>query len=212
LIPSNVEILGSQCFSNCKSLSSISFESNSHLTRIESEAFHQSSLQSIIIPRNVENLALKCFSNCKSLSSISFESNSQLTLSVGLKVIPEEAFSFSSLISIVIPATIRIVEKRAFYCCDSLTEVLWAGESEVEVIEEEAFENTQLNQLELPGSLEYIGARMCPARTELLLTKDSANRRFKKWKVSFLQNRNHVMGTRRRNEDESESEKRCAVM
>jgi hypothetical protein len=35
LIPSNVEILGSKCFSYCKSLSSITFESNSRLTRIE---------------------------------------------------------------------------------------------------------------------------------------------------------------------------------
>jgi hypothetical protein len=44
LIPMNVEILGSKCFSSCKSLSSITFESNSHLTRIESEAFYGSLL------------------------------------------------------------------------------------------------------------------------------------------------------------------------
>jgi hypothetical protein len=49
LIPRNVEIVGSYCFSSCKSLSSITFESNSHLTRIESEAFSSSSLQSILI-------------------------------------------------------------------------------------------------------------------------------------------------------------------
>jgi hypothetical protein len=41
----NIEILGSKCFSCCKSLSSITFESNSRLTRIESEAFSSSSLQ-----------------------------------------------------------------------------------------------------------------------------------------------------------------------
>jgi hypothetical protein len=129
-----------------------------------------------------------------------------------LKVIPEKAFSFSSLISIVIPATIRIIEKRAFYSCNSLTEVLWAERSKIKVIEEEAFEDMQLNKLEIPGSLEYIGARMCPARTELLLTKKSTNQRFETWKVSFLENRDHVMGTRRRKEDESESGKPCEVM
>jgi hypothetical protein len=53
LIPSNVEILGSKCFADCGSLSSITFESNSRLTRIESLAFKWSSLQSIVIPRNV---------------------------------------------------------------------------------------------------------------------------------------------------------------
>jgi hypothetical protein len=39
LIPRNVEIVGLRCFSSCKSLSSITFESNSHLTRIDSRAF-----------------------------------------------------------------------------------------------------------------------------------------------------------------------------
>jgi hypothetical protein len=39
------EFLGSKCFSRCESLSSITFESNSHLTRIESFAFYGSSLE-----------------------------------------------------------------------------------------------------------------------------------------------------------------------
>jgi hypothetical protein len=37
LIPNNVEIFGSSCFSFWKSLSSITLEPNSHLTRIESK-------------------------------------------------------------------------------------------------------------------------------------------------------------------------------
>jgi hypothetical protein len=53
LIPRTVEILGSKCFSGCKSLSSITFESNSCLTRIESGAFHESSIQSILIPSTI---------------------------------------------------------------------------------------------------------------------------------------------------------------
>jgi hypothetical protein len=49
----NIAILGSNCFSFYKFLSSIRFESNSHLTRSESEPFYESSLQSILIPSNV---------------------------------------------------------------------------------------------------------------------------------------------------------------
>jgi hypothetical protein len=78
-IPNSIEIL---TFSKCKNrdcLSSIVFESNSRLTRIESNAFASSSLQSIVIPSPVRILGSKCFSSCKSLLSISFESNSQLT-------------------------------------------------------------------------------------------------------------------------------------
>jgi hypothetical protein len=107
LIPKNVEILGSKCFYCCKSLSSITFESNSRLTRIESEAFYGSSLQSILIPKNVEILGSKCFSLCQSLSSITFESNSRLTR------IESEAFSSSSLQSIAMPSAIRFIASDA---------------------------------------------------------------------------------------------------
>jgi hypothetical protein len=108
LIPRNVEIVGSECFSRCVSLSSITFEFNSLLTRIESEAFSSSSLQSILIPSSVEILGSKCFSKCKSLSSITFESNSRLTR------IESKAFSESSLQFIVIPSTILFIASDAF--------------------------------------------------------------------------------------------------
>jgi hypothetical protein len=134
------------------------------------------------------------------------------------------------LISVVIPANIRIVEKRAFYCCRSLAELLWAEGSKVKVIEEEAFEHTQLKKLGIPGTLQYIGARICPATTELLLTRESMMRKFETWKALFLLNRNDVMGIRTghemedaeegeegedrkdREEGGSESKKRDAVM
>jgi hypothetical protein len=77
-MPSDIEILGSSCFSSSKSLSSISSESNSQLTQIESFAFSRSSLQSIVIPSTVQILGSSCFSYCRSLSSISFDLPSQL--------------------------------------------------------------------------------------------------------------------------------------
>jgi hypothetical protein len=49
-MPNNVEILGSYCSSFSSSLSSITFQSNSGLTRIESEAFSPSLFQSILTP------------------------------------------------------------------------------------------------------------------------------------------------------------------
>jgi hypothetical protein len=76
IIPSSVEILCSSCFSQCYSLSSMSFESQSRLKRIESSAFSYSSFQSIMVPSSVEMLCLFCFSHCYSFSSISFESHS----------------------------------------------------------------------------------------------------------------------------------------
>jgi hypothetical protein len=63
-IVSSIEIFGSFCFPYCESLSSISFESNSRLIRIESFAFSNSSLESIVIPSTVRILGSFCFSSC----------------------------------------------------------------------------------------------------------------------------------------------------
>jgi hypothetical protein len=63
-ISSQIEIFGSKCFLRCESLSSITFESNSRLTWIESKAFFESSLQSILIPNNVEIIGSYYFSSC----------------------------------------------------------------------------------------------------------------------------------------------------
>jgi hypothetical protein len=56
IIPCDIEILGPECFSSWKALFSVSFESNSRLTRIKSGAFSHSSLQSILIPRNCSSI------------------------------------------------------------------------------------------------------------------------------------------------------------
>jgi hypothetical protein len=78
-IPRQVQIRSSSRVSNCDSLSSISFETHSELTRIESKAFLGcSSLKSITIPRHVQIFCSECFSDCKSLSSIFFESACEL--------------------------------------------------------------------------------------------------------------------------------------
>jgi hypothetical protein len=74
--------------------------------QIESYAFSESSLQSIVIPSSVEILGSSCFRECKSLLSISFESNSQL------KRIESRAYCGCQL-TIVIPSTVVFVAYNA---------------------------------------------------------------------------------------------------
>jgi hypothetical protein len=62
--------LGERCFSWCESLSSIMFESESRLSRIDKMAFYWSGLVGIILPASIEILGEECFSSCESLSSI----------------------------------------------------------------------------------------------------------------------------------------------
>jgi hypothetical protein len=165
LIPNNVEILGSSCFSKCKSLSLITFESNSHLTRIKSNTFSysSSSLQSILIPNNVVILGLSCFSYCNSLSSITFESNSHLTR------IESDAFSYSSssLQSIVIPRNVRFIDGSAFIDL-TLSSIsiesgndIFAIENDflVDILHHKLIQNLQKpSTIEIPNRVEILGS------------------------------------------------------
>jgi hypothetical protein len=123
-IPRHVQILCSYCFPYCKSLSSISFETDSELTHIESNAFYScSSLESITIPRHVQILCSSCFSHCKSLSSISFETDSEFTH------IEAGAFAATRLSLVVVPASVSFIAGDAFPVCCTVT--LAGGDSNV---------------------------------------------------------------------------------
>jgi hypothetical protein len=73
ILPASVEVLSEMCFFGCGSLSSITFESGSRLSRIESRAFYQTGLIDIIFPASVDVISEGCFSECRSLSPVMFE-------------------------------------------------------------------------------------------------------------------------------------------
>jgi hypothetical protein len=72
-IPSKVEFIGECCFSGCKSLNEVIFESGCNLKRIEPNGFVGSGLKSIRIPSKVEFIGAYCFAGCKSLNEIIIE-------------------------------------------------------------------------------------------------------------------------------------------
>jgi hypothetical protein len=76
-IPASVEFIGEYCFPRCVSLTSLTFESGSKLSRIEKETFAETGLHAIVIPESVEFLGEGCFAQCRSLLSVSFESGSR---------------------------------------------------------------------------------------------------------------------------------------
>jgi hypothetical protein len=61
VIPQDVEIIGPGCFSSCELLSSISFESNSQLKRIESQAFAGTRIGMVLLPAEVAFIAGDAF-------------------------------------------------------------------------------------------------------------------------------------------------------
>jgi hypothetical protein len=100
-----------------ESLTSVTFESDSKLHRIDESAFHQSVLTSNIIPKSVEVLCNGCFYNCTSLTSVTFESDSNL------QRIEASAFHQNALTSVIVPNSVEILYNECFYNCTLLTSV-----------------------------------------------------------------------------------------
>jgi hypothetical protein len=78
ILPVSVEVLAVNCFGECRSLSSITFESGSRLSRIEKEASRGIGVVKIVLPASGKVLRLGQFSECRSLSSVAFEPGSKL--------------------------------------------------------------------------------------------------------------------------------------
>jgi hypothetical protein len=77
-IDSSVEVIYESCFDSCNSLASVTFDSNSRLSRLESGAFRESGLQSIHLPGSLEVICESCFSHCHWLTSITFDHRSRI--------------------------------------------------------------------------------------------------------------------------------------
>jgi hypothetical protein len=173
-ICSDIEILASRCFSFCDLLSSISFESNSRLLRIDSHGFTCSSLHSIEIPRNVEILGSSCFYNCKSLSSISFESNSRLIR------IESEAFHGSLLHSIEIPRNVEILGSSCFSHCDSLSSIALESNAQLKRIDSGVFEHRNFSLI-VPSTIVFIACDAAPDPTQISLANFDSCPEYGRW-------------------------------
>jgi hypothetical protein len=89
--PRSLEVICDSCFDSCESLTSVTFDANSRLSRLENEAFCGSRLQSIHIPGSLEVICESCFYSSDSLTSVTFDANSQLSR------LEKQVFSLSGL-------------------------------------------------------------------------------------------------------------------
>jgi hypothetical protein len=97
-IPNSVEVIDESCFMGCASLISVTFESNSRLSRLAKGTFHMCGLLSIHLPGSIEILCESCFALCNSFESITFDSLSRL------QRIEKTAFFQTSLTQLTIPS------------------------------------------------------------------------------------------------------------
>ena len=143
-IPNSVETIGYDAFGSVETLKNVYFEPNSSLRSIEPGAFYCCGIQTIQIPASVQLIYRGAFASCGSLESITFEENSSLTdIGIGidnLKYYTSDRYGGAfahckSLQSVIIPSSVTTIHARAFYGCADLSNVEFANDSQLQVID-----------------------------------------------------------------------------
>ena len=125
----------------------------------QSAFYGASNLTSVSIPASVRTIGAAAFYNCNALTNIDFlvaKDGSNFDLSIG-----EDAFGYSGLTSIVIPARVAAVgglSRGTFRNNTSLTSVTFEKGSKIAVIPAELFNYcTALKSIHLPATVTEIG-------------------------------------------------------
>ena len=143
-IPNSVETIVYEAFYSVDTLKNVYFEPNSSLHSIEQGAFYGCGIQTIQIPASVQLIYRGAFAYCGSLESITFEENSSLT-DIGIGIDNLEYYTgdryggafahCKSLQSVIIPSSVTTIHARAFYGCTNLSNVEFADDSQLQVID-----------------------------------------------------------------------------
>jgi hypothetical protein len=161
----DIEQLDRCCFSGISTVSSVIFESDCRVSRIEEFAFSQCSLSSICIPSCVTKLGISCFELCESLLIVTFESGSRLSC------LEDGVFGFcSSLSSICVPSSVEKLGTHCFGWCVALSSVTFESGSRLSCIEDQAFGyGRSLSSICIPSSVGDL-EKDCFAGCDALLT------------------------------------------
>ena len=144
-LPSTLQDIKNSAFSGCSALSEIKLPDA--VKTIGSNAFKDTSLQSITLPGGLQSLGSGAFMNCAKLTKL--ELPDKLT-AFGIKVIQG-----TSVEEIVLPETITELNKEQFYQCTSLKHVIVKGN--ITKIPEKAFMGcTALESITLPETVTAI--------------------------------------------------------
>ena len=135
------------------------------LSTIDTEAFYNSALKSVIVPNGVTTIEKCAFQNCSELKDVTFQEDSQLrTIEGGYSY--GAFYGCTSLTSIEIPASVQTIGEAAFQECTKLATVKFEAGSLLETLEGYSgslyygafYGCTSLTSIEIPASVQTIGA------------------------------------------------------
>ncbi|MBE6633123.1 MAG: hypothetical protein E7620_02130 [Ruminococcaceae bacterium] len=148
-IPNTVELIGAWAFSNCTSLADLSFEMGGTGKMVVGKyAFQRIADTNVTLPATMSVIDNYIFYYA-SVERVTFENGSQL-YSMG-----DAVFQGSKLISIALPAGLRLVGDATFYGCSDL-QVVSFGEGLVS-IGSETFVDSSVERVSFPASLKTMG-------------------------------------------------------
>ncbi len=128
-IPSSIQTIGNSAFTQCQSLTKVTFEKDSQLQMLQYGVFSQcSGLNSITMPQSLNSIESAAFSKCTSLTNIT------------------------------IPDSVTKIGFYAFYDCTALSTVSFGDNSQLEKITELAFGRcTSLASFDINSKVSYVG-------------------------------------------------------
>lgn len=162
VMPSSVTSIDEYAFSNCSELKSVTLSQK--LEIIDHDAFKNcNSLETITIPEFVYEIRERVFDSCEKLTSINVDSKNKSYSSDSFGVLFDKNKtriiqypSGNMNAEYVVPDTVEVINKYAFYGSKYLTKITLP--SNVKRIEEYAFaESKLLSEISVTDSVEYIG-------------------------------------------------------
>lgn len=116
---------------------------------ISNRCFSFSGLNKISLPNSIEKIDEMAFYNCDKLD--------QIELNEGLNEIGISSFANNCLLqNINIPNSLKIINKKAFQNCVNLNNICINESTNLIEIHNEAFENTQIEELKLNTNIQII--------------------------------------------------------
>lgn len=164
-IPGSVEVIPSEQFRGCESLTTVVLEKG--VKYIEAYAFyHSTALSSVTLPEGLLNIGY-----------CAFESTALTSLTIPSTVTTIESNAFlecASLTSVTFPAGLKKIDSGAFYHCTSLASItLPEG---LETIGSNAFVGTAITTLTIPGTvmmIDYNAFAECTSLTSVTFAYSS---------------------------------------
>lgn len=134
-IPKSIQEIEDEAFSECYSLSSVTFGDGSQLKKMGEDIFSDcEDLKKVVLPKSIQKIEDSAFMYCRKLSEVTFESGNKV------QKIGEDAFSeCTNLKKIVIPKNVKTIAGGAFYNCKNMVSITFQSGSKLQKIGEEAF-------------------------------------------------------------------------